>query len=46
MGTGEGDFPAVTLPQNLLLAERSQLDHIVEAIRKIQAHCVEINQAT
>ncbi|MDZ4783983.1 MAG: DegT/DnrJ/EryC1/StrS family aminotransferase [Planctomycetia bacterium] len=36
----------VALPQNLLLAERSQLDRIVEAMRKIQAHCVEINQAT
>jgi perosamine synthetase len=36
----------VALPQNLLLAERSQLDRIAEAMRKIQAHSVEINQAT
>jgi perosamine synthetase len=28
----------VVLPQNLLLAERGHMDHIVEAIRKIQAH--------
>jgi hypothetical protein len=28
----------VALPQNLLLADRGDMDHIIEAIRKIQAH--------
>jgi perosamine synthetase len=28
----------VAIPQNVLLAERAQMDQIVEAIRKIQAH--------
>ena len=28
----------VALPQNLLLAERGDMDHIIEAIRKIQTH--------
>ena len=28
----------VAFPQNMLLAKRSQLDQIVEAIRKIQVH--------
>jgi dTDP-4-amino-4,6-dideoxygalactose transaminase len=28
----------VVLPQNMLLAERGNMDHIVDAIRKIQAH--------
>lgn len=28
----------VALPQNVLLSERTQLDQVVEAIRKIQAH--------
>jgi len=28
----------VVLPQNLLLAERGSMDHIVDAIRKIQVH--------
>lgn len=32
----------VALPQNLLLAEESELDHIVGAIRKIQAHSAAI----
>ena len=26
------------MTQNLLLAERADIDHIIEAIRKIQAH--------
>jgi dTDP-4-amino-4,6-dideoxygalactose transaminase len=28
----------IGLPQNLLLAERSSMDHIIEAIRRIQTH--------
>jgi dTDP-4-amino-4,6-dideoxygalactose transaminase len=28
----------VALPQNLLLADRRDMDHIIEAVRKIQAH--------
>jgi hypothetical protein len=28
----------VAMTQNMLLAERSDMDHIIEAIRKIQAH--------
>lgn len=29
----------VGLPQNLLLADRSQIDQVLDAIRKIQVHC-------
>ncbi len=32
----------VAIPQNVLLAERSQMDHILAAIRKIQAHSAEL----
>jgi hypothetical protein len=35
----------VALPQNLLLAERSDMDHIVEAIRKIQVHSAALAKA-
>jgi dTDP-4-amino-4,6-dideoxygalactose transaminase len=28
----------VALPQNLLLADRGDMDHIIEAVRKIQTH--------
>ena len=28
----------VAIPQNLLLAERQDLDHIAEAVRRIQTH--------
>ena len=28
----------VAMPQNLLLADRGDMDHIIEAVRKIQAH--------
>jgi perosamine synthetase len=35
----------VALPQNLLLAERRDLDHIVEAIRKIQPHSAALAKA-
>jgi dTDP-4-amino-4,6-dideoxygalactose transaminase len=35
----------VAMTQNLLLAERSDIDHIVEAIRKIQAHGAELAKA-
>src|SRR5205807_3157341 len=28
----------VAMPQNLLLADRPDMDHIIEAVRKIQAH--------
>ena len=29
---------AVAMPQTVLLAERRAMDHIIEAIRKVQAH--------
>ena len=35
----------VGLPQNVLLAERSSIDHIIEAIRKIQAHAAALAKA-
>jgi dTDP-4-amino-4,6-dideoxygalactose transaminase len=35
----------VAMTQNLLLAERSDMDHILEAIRKIQAHSAELAKA-
>ena len=35
----------VAITQNLLLAERSNLDHIVEAIRKIQANSLALANA-
>jgi hypothetical protein len=33
------------MTQNLLLAERADMNHIVEAIRKIQAHSAELVKA-
>jgi 5-methylcytosine-specific restriction endonuclease McrA len=35
----------VTLPQNLLLAEQSSMDHIIEAIRKIQDNAEALTKA-
>ncbi len=35
----------VALPQNLLLADRSDMDHIIEAFRKIQAHAPALAKA-
>ncbi len=33
------------LPQNLLLAERHDMDHIIEAVRKIQTHSATLAKA-
>lgn len=35
----------VAIPQNLLLASRQEMDHIIEAVRKIQAHSAELAKA-
>lgn len=35
----------VGFPQNLLLAERGNIDHIIEAVRKIHAHAGELAKA-
>src|SRR6185369_9050398 len=35
----------VGLPQNLLLAQRRDMDHIIEAVRKIQAHSAKLAKA-
>ena len=35
----------VAMTQNMLLADRSDMDHIVEAIRKIQAHSAALAKA-
>ncbi|MCX6927543.1 MAG: DegT/DnrJ/EryC1/StrS family aminotransferase [Verrucomicrobia bacterium] len=35
----------VAISQNMLLADRSHIDHIIEAIRKIQAHSAELAKA-
>jgi len=35
----------VALPQNLLLAERRDMEHIIEAVRKIQAHSAALAKA-
>ena len=35
----------VALPQNLLLADRNNMDHVVEAVRKIQTHALELAKA-
>ncbi|MHB8898556.1 MAG: DegT/DnrJ/EryC1/StrS family aminotransferase [Thermoguttaceae bacterium] len=35
----------VALPQNLLLAERANIDHIIEAIRKVHAHSAALAKA-
>jgi dTDP-4-amino-4,6-dideoxygalactose transaminase len=36
----------VAFTQNLLLADRASIDHIVEAIRKVHAHSAELARAT
>jgi dTDP-4-amino-4,6-dideoxygalactose transaminase len=36
----------VALPQNLLLADRPAMDHIIEAVRKIQVHGAALAKAT
>jgi dTDP-4-amino-4,6-dideoxygalactose transaminase len=41
-GNREVCATTVAMPQNLLLAERASVDHIGEAIRKIQAHGAEL----
>src|SRR5262245_6998299 len=35
----------VGIPQNLLLAERRDMDHVIEAVRKIQAHSAALAKA-
>jgi len=35
----------VAMTQNMLLAERGDIDHIVEAVRKIQTHSAELAKA-
>jgi dTDP-4-amino-4,6-dideoxygalactose transaminase len=35
----------VAITQNMLLADRSNMDHILEAIRKVQAHSAELAKA-
>jgi len=35
----------VGLPQNLLLAERRDMDHVIEAVRKIQTHSAALTKA-
>ena len=35
----------VAMTQNMLLADRSDMDHIIEAIRKVHAHSVELAKA-
>jgi dTDP-4-amino-4,6-dideoxygalactose transaminase len=35
----------VAIPQNLLLADRRDMDHIIEAVRKIQAHSAALAKA-
>lgn len=37
-GNREVCATTIALPQNLLLAGRTEMDHVIEAIRKIQAH--------
>jgi len=44
-GNREACATTVAMTQNLLLAERADIDHIVEAIRKIQAHGAELARA-
>jgi hypothetical protein len=34
------------MPHNLVLAERGDMDHIIEAVRKIQAHSAALAKAT
>jgi hypothetical protein len=45
-GNREVCATTVALPQNLLLSERRDMDHIVEAIRKIQSHSATLAKAT
>ena len=35
----------VGMTQNMLLADRSDMDHILEAIRKVHAHSAELAKA-
>jgi dTDP-4-amino-4,6-dideoxygalactose transaminase len=44
-GNRQACATTVALPQNLLLAQRSQVDAIVEAIRKIKAHSAALAKA-
>lgn len=44
-GNRQACATTVAMTQNLLLAERGDIDHIVEAIRKIQAHGAELAKA-
>lgn len=44
-GNREVCATVVAMTQNMLLAERSDLDHIIAAIRKIQAHSAELAKA-
>jgi len=34
------------MPQNLLLAGRADMDHIIEAVRKLQAHSAALEKAS
>jgi len=36
----------VAMPQNLLLAGRADMDHIIEAVRKLQAHSAALEKAS
>jgi perosamine synthetase len=44
-GNREVCATTVAIPQNVLLAERAQMDHVIEAIRKIQAHSAALAKA-
>src|SRR5437773_3551884 len=44
-GNREVCATTVRLPQNLLLADRGDMDHIIEAIRKIQTHSAALAKA-
>jgi hypothetical protein len=35
----------VGIPQNVLLADRKDMDHIIEAVRKIQVHSAALAKA-
>jgi dTDP-4-amino-4,6-dideoxygalactose transaminase len=45
-GNREVCATTVALPQNLLLAQRKDMDHIVEAARRIQTHSAALAKAT
>jgi hypothetical protein len=44
-GNRETCATTVAMTQNMLLADRTAIDHIPEAIRKIQAHSAELAKA-